>query len=478
VIPATSVRSGIRGNEQMRSENLPAYHFEGTLVPPPGASYLDGYLDCPFQVPVGVGAVHLRLEYAPLSVAGVNNLITLGLFDPQGFRGNAHRHPPDREVRVAPGEATAGFMAGPIRAGRWLAQLAVHSVVPGNGPCHYKLDIELLPAEGTQEMHPFSPPVRRAAGGEAGWYRGELHAHTLHSDGGLELGTVMERARQRGYDFLAITDHNTHSALGEIETTLVDGLLVIPGLELTTFYGHALALGVDRWVNWRTGYGGWCMEAAAQAVKAQGGVFIIAHPSDVGSPLCTGCRWEYPDFDLRLAEALEIWNGSWRAENSQNLRLWQRAQMAGQRLTATAGCDYHNLGDWNENTPFNYIYARGLSVPELLEGIRSGRVVVSRGPWLEVRVSAPGGPGAGSGETLQSGAAQLSLQASWRQAPQGARLAVMSQQGAILTCPAAGDGGVQQAWEPGEDGRAWAELYAADGALLALANPVFVRGTA
>ena len=40
--------------------------------------------------------------------------------------------------------------------------------------------------------------------------RGDLHAHTTASDGTLGLEAMVEAARQRGYDYLAITDHSKH----------------------------------------------------------------------------------------------------------------------------------------------------------------------------------------------------------------------------------------------------------------------------
>ena len=66
-------------------------------------------------------------------------------------------------------------------------------------------------------------PIRR---GEA-WYAGDLHVHTLHSDGSVSAAAAARAAREAGLDFIAITDHNntTH----ELETTDAPGLLAITG---------------------------------------------------------------------------------------------------------------------------------------------------------------------------------------------------------------------------------------------------------
>ena len=458
---------------------LPAYHFAGNIVVEEGKEFMQDYLQFPFEVPPGVGALRLRLQYDPLVVGPISNLITLGLFDPDGFRGNAHRHPPDPEVILSPGTATPGFIPGPIQAGRWLAQLAIQMVLADTRPCTYSLDIELLQAAETQNAVHRRMPSRQLAAGRAGWFRGELHSHTFHSDGALSMDELIAQAQAQHFDFLAITDHNTTSALGEAESAALDGLLLIPGIELTTFSGHALALGVNRWVDWRTGYHGWTMEDAARLTRASGGLFIIAHPNDIGNPTCTGCKWDYLDFDLDLVDAIEIWNGAWFNENGgnpKNLPMWQSLQGDLRRIPATAGCDYHKIGNWGEGLPVTYVYARSLTVPDVLEGIRQGRVIISSGPWLGLQaapdeVSTPGG----IGDTVYTGSRRAYLTAGWEKVPPESHLAVRSRGGELLSERIAGAGSGSYWIDLQADDRLWLELYSADGSLIALTNPVFVK---
>jgi hypothetical protein len=51
-------------------------------------------------------------------------------------------------------------------------------------------------------------PARLAAGGELRWYRGNLHTHSLWSDGDDYLETIGLWYKEHGYDFLCFTDHN------------------------------------------------------------------------------------------------------------------------------------------------------------------------------------------------------------------------------------------------------------------------------
>ncbi len=67
--------------------------------------------------------------------------------------------------------------------------------------------------------------------------RGGLHAHTNFSDGLLGPREMMEAYRERGFDFVAFTDHDDNLALGYEEAVRAlmpgDGIVVIPGLEMT-----------------------------------------------------------------------------------------------------------------------------------------------------------------------------------------------------------------------------------------------------
>jgi hypothetical protein len=67
--------------------------------------------------------------------------------------------------------------------------------------------------------------------------RGNLHAHTTFSDGVRDPHALLAEYEGRGYDFLAITDHEDHPNLTPAEyRRAVEGLtgrlLIFPGLEL------------------------------------------------------------------------------------------------------------------------------------------------------------------------------------------------------------------------------------------------------
>jgi predicted metal-dependent phosphoesterase TrpH len=78
----------------------------------------------------------------------------------------------------------------------------------------------------------------------------DLHVHTNHSDGTFTPREVLTLARERGLDALAITDHDTTSALAEAAACGDDVRIeVVPGIEFSTIYGdegvHVLCYYMD-----------------------------------------------------------------------------------------------------------------------------------------------------------------------------------------------------------------------------------------
>ncbi|CAM4285634.1 hypothetical protein [Paenibacillus tarimensis] len=69
----------------------------------------------------------------------LQNLLTLSVDDPEGFRGSAHRHPPEQRHTLAVGSASPGFIPGVLPAGIWRITISVHCVV--TPACTYRLSV-------------------------------------------------------------------------------------------------------------------------------------------------------------------------------------------------------------------------------------------------------------------------------------------------------------------------------------------------
>lgn len=108
----------------------------------------------------------------------------------------------------------------------------------------------------------------------------EMHCHTRHSDGTFLVPQLIESVAAYGYAGLALTDHNAVTGLagGHGGTQRKNNCLVLPGIEWTTFYGHLLVIGCDRFVDWRFVTPD-TIDEALQEIRPAGG--IAAWPTPV-----------------------------------------------------------------------------------------------------------------------------------------------------------------------------------------------------
>lgn len=216
------------------------------------------------------------------------------------------------------------------------------------------------------------------------WIPAELHTHTLHSDGQFTVSKLCECAKQHGLEMIALTDHNTLSGIGELTDALAARTVpVIRGIEWTAYYGHMLVLACERYVDWReTAKSG--MDQKIGMVHEGNGLVGIAHPFAIGSPVCTGCCWEYDVSAWEQVNYIEVWSGEFpavhRGRNGRSEDLWQDLLDRGYHIAATYGRDWHV--DAEDKVPWGCTY---LAVEEIMpsEGvaaIRGGRTMVTMGP--------------------------------------------------------------------------------------------------
>lgn len=406
---------------------------------------IDQWAYVPFDVPPGVRRIGASTSHDRFSLFGVaRNVLDLGIFGPaghdvgnaEGFRGwsGGARD----SFTLSASDATPGYLPGPIDAGRWALALGpvvlnplgmgwqARVVLEGGGP---------LPAPS-----PNPPPPTVVPGRGAGAYRGDLHLHTVHSDGKHEPSDLVAVAGAAGLDFIVSTDHNTSSANRAWANRGVDGLLVVAGEEVTTRHGHWLAVGLppSGWVDWRYAPRDGAFAGYAAQVKADGGMVVVAHPA---LPL-PGSAWE---FGYRGVDAIEVWNGRWNIDDEMSLRIWQRLLQHGHRIVAVGGSDSHGAHQ-RVGLPQTVVHAAQLSTPALVEALRRGRCYVAESSAVTVELTASGGAGgdtvtAGTGETLVvPPTAPVTVNASVCGAP-GTSLAIITAAG-CATRVAVADSGV------------------------------------
>ncbi len=322
------------------------------------------YLLVPFEV--RPGCARLRVAY-DLPAGAV---VDLGLADPRGtafpdfpgFRGWSGSFRSEAVLTAA--AATPGYLPGPIPAGTWHALLGLHRLPPGGADLELTVDAS---EDAGPPPHvppaPASPPRDRGPG----WFAGDLHAHTHHSDAPGTLDDLVAAARALGLDFLAVTDHNTVSHVPHLAACPPD-LLLVPGEEVTTRLGHASVWGLGRLTDFR------CETAAAMRVtlegaRARGGVVSPNHPA------APGMEWTF-GLDLPF-DCLEVWHGPSAGRNASTLEAWDQLLRTGRRVVAVGGSDEHcRRGPDRLARPTTWVRADRLAVPAVLAALRSGRVVI------------------------------------------------------------------------------------------------------
>ncbi len=448
------------------------------------------YRDVPFRVPVGVTAITIEFDY---SGREERTVIDLGLADPQRFRGASGGN--KRRFTLSESYATPSYLPGPIVPGTWKLMLGVPNIRKGSRS-DYTARITFERAGARPRGFAVVP-----LSSESRWYRGDFHAHSGHSDGNCKgqagnrvpcpLHKTVEAAAARGLDFVTLSEHNAtshHNAMLELQP-YYDKLLLVPGRELTTFFGHANMFGPTGFIDFRVGSKAVPgVNAMFGQVKALGGLVSVNHPTAPSSEICMGCGWIAPGTDWSRVQAIEIINGGSVAAAKgavesplSGIPFWEALLDRGHRLTAIGGSDNHDAGDANApGLPTTVVFARDLSVPALLDGVRSGRVFIdvegSRDRLLEVSARA-GNAAAEMGGTLTAKTGSA-LQFSVRVASvPGARIEAV-RDGRIV--PVGIDAPIRSADETRSftidagSGPGWLRINvrSADGRLLLIGNPI------
>jgi predicted metal-dependent phosphoesterase TrpH len=161
----------------------------------------------------------------------------------------------------------------------------------------------------------------------------DCHVHGRHSpDATGTLRQALKAAQARGLNGFAVTDHNTIKGHKEIKDLQAPGVLIIPGIELSTIEGHCLGLGVREEVP-----KGLPLMEAIRAIEAAGGVAVPSHPRR----RVHGIGTKAARSTAELLKALEVYNAH------DGDRISHRAEMLAINLGkgGTGGSDAHTPED-------------------------------------------------------------------------------------------------------------------------------------
>lgn len=211
------------------------------------------------------------------------------------------------------------------------------------------------------------------------YYKGNLHMHTTCSDGTYSPEEAMREYAERGYDFIAITDHWKVGAQRRY-----GDMIVLSGAEydftFPTQVLHVVAIFPDQ----RCAEGivrGMTHEEVIRQVNAHGGVAVAAHPA-----------WSLNTHDflatLSGIDLSEVYNTL--SDEPINARRGDSAQIldvtaANGKIFGQIATDDAHFYIGEQCRSFTMVQANELSVSGILEALKAGRFYASQGPeFLDV----------------------------------------------------------------------------------------------
>ena len=232
------------------------------------------------------------------------------------------------------------------------------------------------------------------------WYKGNLHTHTLNSDGDSTPHEVATWYREHDYNFLVLSDHNYLTDVAGLNSlhAAKEQFLLIPGEEVTDRFEekpvHVNAYGPERVVEPQHGES---VPATIQnnvnAIRGANALPSLNHPN---------FHWAITAEDLLAVEDLnlfEVYNGHPGVNNAGGGgfasldEMWDVLLSAGQRLYGIAVDDAHyfkRFGKEYSNPGHGWVQVKAeeLTPQAILEAIESGEFYATSGVTIaEIQVT-------------------------------------------------------------------------------------------
>ena len=228
------------------------------------------------------------------------------------------------------------------------------------------------------------------------WFKGNLHTHTLNSDGDSTPDDVVRWYREHGYHFVVITDHNYLTSVDGLNALhgADDKFLVVRGEEVTDRVGekpiHVNGLNPDRFIK---PPGGQSVVAMVQnmvdGIRSAGGVPSINHPN---------YGWAITSEELgqvQRTRLFEVFNGHPLVNNLGGggvpglEETWDRILSSGKLLYGIAVDDAHYFKRPEDKTAprpgFGWVYVRAarLDARLIIDALERGEFYSSTGVELQ-----------------------------------------------------------------------------------------------
>jgi len=227
------------------------------------------------------------------------------------------------------------------------------------------------------------------------WYKGNLHTHTLNSDGDSGPLDVATWYRENGYRFLVLSDHNYLTEVDRFNPIIAgrERFLLIQGEEVTTNFEqkrvHINAIDLKELILPQPG--ATLVETIRRnidLIHKKGAIPSLNHPN---------FHWSMASKDLIQIENMthfEVYNGHPEVNNdgggeSESLdQMWDAILTAGRRLYGVAVDDAHHFKKFgptfsNPGRGWVMVRAEALDASQIAASLRSGDFYSSTGVTLE-----------------------------------------------------------------------------------------------
>ena len=226
------------------------------------------------------------------------------------------------------------------------------------------------------------------------WLKGNLHAHSTNSDGRLTPAQLAAAYKERGYSFLAVTDHDVFKSYPEL---CDDEFLVLPAMELTgpfteTKNSHLGVLQRADTCDFQDG------ERFQLKNRQETLDFLEKHHENnliiLNHPFWSLLEWEEV-IDVPYLTCMEIHNTGCEVfcGVGENSHFFNTMLRKGKPMWAVAADDCHNRGEQAPGWPFDFPYsdsfggwvcvkAKKFTREGIIEALEQGSFYASTGPEI------------------------------------------------------------------------------------------------
>ena len=162
-----------------------------------------------FEVPAGTKEIEIRHDDKSSA-----NILDWGLNDQDGYRGwgGGTTEP----TIVGETAASRAYVPGPIKPGVWRVVVGKAKVVASPALYHVEIELRTAPTLAPDPRKPYQVAGPRLMA--LRYYAGDFHVHSREStDAKPSLEENVALAKQRGLDFIEISDHHTITQLDFFE---------------------------------------------------------------------------------------------------------------------------------------------------------------------------------------------------------------------------------------------------------------------